>query len=451
MCHAMLELFCEKMPISCLLRGLLERCLSADRLNQIFDKNSRDQYTRNLLFSTACHLLLHVVLRIHPSAHAAYQKLKPTIPVSITALYDKVNGVETSVSSAMVREIASDLSNVLDSLGAPSEPWLPGYPIRILDGNCLEASEKRLKVHRELRAAALPGKSLVVLDPERRLIVDVFPCEDGHAQERSLLEAVIPTVPAGQLWIADRNFCTLAFLLGIHQQQAYPILRLHGKLPFLEQASLSQVAITEDGQRILEQPIEIGGRGYRRIRIELSEPTRDGDMHIDLITNLPPTVDAQTVAHLYRKRWTLETAFQHIEKHFESEINTLAYPRAALFGFCLALVAYNIFSVMLASLDSAYEKPVSKEVSSYYIAHDISSTFQTLILFGEALGWDFLATCSPPQFAQWLRQVALHVDLRTLKKHPRGPKKLKQKLPYDPNHPHESTYKLLQGKKNPDK
>jgi hypothetical protein len=133
----MLELFCEKMPISCLLRGLLERCLSADRLNQIFDENSRDQYTRNLLFSTVCHLLLHVVLRVHPSAHAAYQKLKTTIPVSITALYDKLNGVEIPVSSALVRDIASDLSNVLDALGVKPEPWRPGYPLRILDGNCL--------------------------------------------------------------------------------------------------------------------------------------------------------------------------------------------------------------------------------------------------------------------------------------------------------------------------
>jgi len=42
------------------------------------------------------------------------------------------------------------------------------------------------------------------------------------------------------------------------------------------------------------------------------------------------------VAGLYRKRWTLETAFQHLEAYFHSEINTLGYPKAALFGFCLA-------------------------------------------------------------------------------------------------------------------
>jgi len=42
---------------------------------------------------------------------------------------------------------------------------------------------------------------------------------------------------------------------------------------------------------------------------------------------------ATRVARLYRKRWTLETAFQHLEAYFHSEINTLGYPKAALFGF----------------------------------------------------------------------------------------------------------------------
>jgi hypothetical protein len=45
----------------------------------------------------------------------------------------------------------------------------------------------------------------------------------------------------------------------------------------------------------------------------------------------------------------VETAFQHLEAYFHSEINTLGYPKAALFGFCLALVAYNLLAVVLAA------------------------------------------------------------------------------------------------------
>jgi hypothetical protein len=253
----MLDLFCEKMPISSMLRGLLERRLSPDRLNEIFEENSRDQYTRNLLFSTVCHLPLHVVLRVHPSVHAAYQKSKENIPVSIAALCDKPNGMETSVSSATAREIASDLSNVIDALDMKPESWPPGYPMRILDGNCLEASEKRLKIHRGLRAAALPGKSLAVLDPERRLIVDVFPREDGHAQERPLPKAALQTVHAGQSRIADRNFCALGFLFGIREnERPMPCSACTASCPFWNSPLSPQAALTEEGQRILEQPIE---------------------------------------------------------------------------------------------------------------------------------------------------------------------------------------------------
>ncbi|MDD5036421.1 MAG: hypothetical protein PHE55_16885, partial [Methylococcaceae bacterium] len=61
--------------------------------------------------------------------------------------------------------------------------------------------------------------------------------------------------------------------------------------------------------------------------------------------------------------------------------------------------------------------------------------------------WRFLTHCSPSEFARWLRQVALHIELGTLKKHSRGIKKPSQKPPYDPKHPHVSTYQLLRGNK----
>ena len=79
----------------------------------------------------------------------------------------------------------------------------------------IEASERRLKALREVQGGALPGKSLVVYEPAQGLVTDVFPCEDGHAQERSLFGAVLETVQADDLWIQDRNFCTCAFLCEI--------------------------------------------------------------------------------------------------------------------------------------------------------------------------------------------------------------------------------------------
>jgi len=154
------------------------------------------------------------------------------------------------------------------------------------------------------------------------------------------------------------------FLSGIEDRHAHFLFRLHGNLPLMEQSAWSASVMTDDGQRIVEQHVKVGKRQYRRIRVELTQPTRDGDTFIDLLSSVPEDIDAVTLAALYRRRWTLETAFQKLEAHLESEINTLAYPRAALLGFCLALIVYNIFEVMLAAVDSVHEEPVAQNLST---------------------------------------------------------------------------------------
>src|SRR5438046_7890834 len=81
-----------------------------------------------------------------------------------------------------------------------------------------------------MRAGALPGQSLVALDPQRKLICHVHCCEDGHTQERALVDDAVAWVEPGQVWVADRNFATghppaalFAFCLAV---VAYNVLRL---------------------------------------------------------------------------------------------------------------------------------------------------------------------------------------------------------------------------------
>ena len=72
----------------------------------------------------------------------------------------------------------------------------------------------------------------------------------------------------------------------------------------------------------------------------LKNSIRDGDGEIHILTNLPKkAARSKTVAHLYRKRWTIQTAFQDLEATPDVEINTLGYPKAALFAFCVVMVS----------------------------------------------------------------------------------------------------------------
>jgi hypothetical protein len=86
---------------------------------------------------------------------------------------------------------------------------LPGYKVRIVDGNHLAATAHRLKELRTWSGGALPGQALVVYDPEVDLVLKVIPCENGHTQERALLAPLEESVAAGEGWVMDRNFWVL--------------------------------------------------------------------------------------------------------------------------------------------------------------------------------------------------------------------------------------------------
>jgi len=85
------------------------------------------------------------------------------------------------------------------------QPGLAGYELRVLDGNHLPGSEKRLAVLRGHRGAALPGQSIVVYDPDSGLVTDLIAGEDAHQSERTLAIPLLQGAKPGQLWIADRR------------------------------------------------------------------------------------------------------------------------------------------------------------------------------------------------------------------------------------------------------
>jgi len=390
-----------------------------------------------------------VVFRLQPSIHAAYRAQEAQVGTSVVSVYNKLKEIEPHTSAALVRYSAHQLAPLIEQLGGNREPWLKGYQVKIIDGNCLEASEHRLEVLRGVDAGALPGKSLVVYEPDQGLVSDVFPCEDGHAQERSLFGFVRKTVQAGDLWIADRNFCTRDFLCDIDKRGAGFIIREHRGLPFEIRTPLRLLGRVETG-KIAEQRVRVvDGQGvahtFRRLRMKLDQATRDGATLLYILTNLPArTVSAKRVARLYRKRWTLETAFQHLEAYFHSEINTLGYPKAALFGFCLALVAYNLLAVVLAALRGVHgQERVDEEVSLYYMANDISTTYNGMMIAIPEVEWDVFYRMSAPEMVATLLDLAQRVNLQAYRKSPRGPKKPRPKHDGSSKQGHVSTAKLL--------
>jgi hypothetical protein len=205
---------------------------------------------------------------------------------------------------------------------------------------------------------------------------------------------------------------------------------------------------------VYEQPILVRDHSnqkykFRRIRIHLKKQTRDGDTDIFIISNLSKrSANARKIAELYRDRWTIETAFQHLAEHLNSEINTLGYPRAALFGFCVALVAYIVMSVIKAALGSVHGVDViEQQLSGYYVANEISGICPGMMIAIEYDHWLVFRQMSSPELVRELKKLAAKVKLSAFKKHPRGPKKPQPKRKSHKSKPHVSTAKLLKQRK----
>src|SRR3954469_17402176 len=151
------ERFLQQAPISVMYRALLERALDPRELDRLFEREATTQYTRELLFSSVVDLMATVVFGVKPSVRAAYLASLGEVAASLTAVYEKLKGIESGVCRALVRETTGRLEPLARELDAALPGPVPGYRAKILDGNHLAGTEHRVPATRATRAAALPG------------------------------------------------------------------------------------------------------------------------------------------------------------------------------------------------------------------------------------------------------------------------------------------------------
>jgi IS4 transposase len=427
MLEAVLARFERQTPMSVMARVALEQAMPPGWIDEVFEATRQRQYPRELLFSTVVELVSLVSLGLRPSLHAA-AKQAGTLPVSMAALYDKVRHTEPAILRAMVQGSAQRLAPVVELMGTTAS--LPGWQLRVLDGNHLPGSEKRLAALREHRGAALPGHTLVVYDPDRTLVTDIVACEDAHAQERSAMAPLLQCAQPGQLWMADRNFCTHTIVQGWHDAKSSFIVREHARHPRLIDEGEWLACGPVDSGQVYEQAICVqqGQAPWRRVELRLDTPTEAGDTVIRLWSNLPAEISAQQIAQLYRKRWRIEGMFQRLESVLQSEIRSLGHPRAALLGFAVAVLAYNVLSVLKRSVEHAHRDSAPQlDVSTYYVALQIRSGYEGMLIALPASMWSSWSHADPGTTAQRLLELARGIDPKQLTTNKRGPKIAKPK------------------------
>ena len=460
----MFDAFVEKSPVSVMFRGTLEHVFSDDRLDEIFDDYADMQYCRELTFSTCVELMGLVVTRKERSVNTAYRTLESRIPVAVQSVYGKLARVELPVSEGMVRDTAKALKNIVYDMKADLPGPIPGYDVRIVDGNHIKGTQHRLKELRDIGDSALPGHTVAIINPHVELIEDLIACDDGHVNQRTLYGQLLSKVQPRQCWIADRDYCTKNFLFGIKRRKSYFVIRQHGNFQPKKVDRRKRIGRIEAGV-VYEQEVRSASDDgcemkMRRITIKLDSPTREGDTEIHILTNLPKTVRTKSIALAYRSRWSIETAFQKLTIVLKCEVNTLGYPQAALFGFCIAVMTYNAFITCIAALRIAHEKELekhtggetpktSRKLSFYYFAIEITRMYAGMMIAIPAEHWtqEFAGKTSK-QMARLLLGLARKADIHKFLTNPVYPQKRTKKRTITTRAGHVSTNKILQAARN---
>ena len=420
-----LQKFIDQAPIAVMVQATAARAIGESALNDVFERHADPQYTRVLTFSAVTRLMTQVVFCAYPSVHAAYRANKE-ISVSITSVYNKLNSLETAVSQALVAETACSMEQILASL--PDDPFaepVKGLRLRTLDGTSLAGTDHRITCLRGSGAAALPGMSLVVRDGRTGLLTDIVPVEDAYTNERTLYADILRLVQPNDLWLGDRNFCTDGYLSGIEAREAFFLIRHHAGTKLHPLGRETPGRRHPDGT-ISEQRVRVGCLECRCIILRLNKPLRDGSTEIRLLTNVPRArLSAVSAAKLYRTRWQIESAFQELTVSLRCEIDTLGYPKAALFGFALAVVAYNLLVVTRAALVSGLGEELEgpETLSSYHMATQVAAVEKGMLIAVPPSVWQQFVEMTAAQFRCWLHDIARRIDWRPYRKTRRGPKK----------------------------
>ncbi len=445
-----LDRFIQKNPLTVMTRCIVET-LVADGLDEVFDSNRSRQYEDTIKFSTVAMSMAEIALGTVKNRNQAYLKYKEELQTSVEAYYGKLNRTEPSVSEAVVRYSAQQAGALLDRLDF--QPWqvLRGYRCFSIDGNHLRKTEKRLKETRGLCAAPLPGTVVARFDHQTGLFDQAYLLEDAHAQESTVLDRAVEDLSPHDLIIADRHFCIVWFLLRIAARRGCFVIRQHGRLKGKLLGKRKRVGKTNSGV-VYEQAMEIGDGDdmlvVRRITIELDEPTRDGDMEIHILSNVPPAdASACELAQIYRERWEIENAFHVLTMTLTCEMKSNCHPRCALFLFCMAMLAYNCRQVLLAALYAEHAQKDVEAMSQYQVSLDIVSPMDGMLTAITEQEWADLTPQSPSGIATFLRRVSRHVNVRAYRKSVRGPKRPPPKRKRCKTGTHVSTHRLLQTRK----
>lgn len=230
--------------------------------------------------------------------------------------------------------------------------------------------------------------------------------------------------------MGDRHFCTSPAIRMATDHGAAVLFREHGAHPNPLSVGPKRKTGRVDTGVVHEEPVELAATRKNR-RSPFGESPSFSTLPRAMATprfvcsrrSRRPSRPPRS-RRLYRKRWSIEGLFGRLEAALTSEVKTLGQPRAALLAFGTAVVAYNTLAVIQAAIAAAHDlDEAGIEVSTFYVADDVRSDYRGMLIAIPVERWEKFDSQTPAALARTLVAVARNLDPRTVRKHPRGPKK----------------------------
>lgn len=443
--------FCSLAPFAVLTQVVLRSCI-CDTFAPAFERARGRQYEDKLTFEDLAIAVADVALGVCENVNQAYRKHKKQLGVARGRFYDKINNTSTNLSEELVSSTASRIAEMQDAIGFVQWAGIPGYRMLSVDGNHLEKTDKRLGNLQGSNVAPLPGTAVGRLDLDRQVFDRVYLLEDAHQQEATKCHDIAEDLVENDVLVADRHYCVVEFMNSIDAKGCHFIIRHHARLPGVLIGSRKKLGRIDTGM-VYEQTMQLtkkeGSLVVRRITIELDEPTQDGDTVIHILTNLPSSVCGKLVAEQYHRRWDAETGFYYLRMCFNGELPTIGHPRAALFLFSMAILAFNVLQVILAAFWATHSEDDVKTLSNLYISQNISQNTSGMLIALNDESWDAIIPNTPKRVAQLLKRIAKATPIAEYRKSERTPKpkvpgrKKKRKKKSNKAHVHLSTAKAI--------
>ena len=145
--------------------------------------------------------------------------------------------------------------------------------------------------------------------------------------------------------------------------------------------------------------------------------------------------------------WEKETAFQELEAALHGEIAALGHPKAALFAFSVALVAYNVLGTIKAAIRAAHGVAAAAAVSGWDLAEEVAGTHRGMMIAIPRDEWVVFRGLTAAEMGRVLLDLAGAIRLKEYHKQPRGPKRPRPERQSGAKIKHVATAKLLKNQK----